>query len=149
MLQLPFSGVAVRSGMQLLLDYRKLDYPIVTGSMTASSGWVAQNEEVARRYVRSLVEAIHYLRSRRAESVAIMRKVFQLDDAAVLDDLYDEALQIIPPLPYPTRDALQNMLTAQAEDTPAVAGVTIDELYDDRFLRELEAEGIMQRLYGQ
>ncbi|MGH7513631.1 MAG: ABC transporter substrate-binding protein [Gemmatimonadales bacterium] len=149
LLQLPHSTMGLRSGLRLLLDFRSVDFEIANTPVIASQSWVNQHEDVTRRYVRATVEAIHFLKTRKVDTLEIMQRVFRSDDRVALEELYEEVARLVPELPYPTLPAIRNQVDVQAEETPAVRTVPVEEMYDDRFLRELEATGFVQRLYGR
>jgi NitT/TauT family transport system substrate-binding protein len=149
LLELPHSTIGLKSGLRLLLDFRDVDYPVASNPVTASRAWIDQHEDVTRRYVRAIVEAIHFLKTRKADTLEIMQRVFNTDDLPVLEELYEQVARLVPEVPYPTAEALRNQIDVEVDENPGVRSVRLEDMYDDRFLRELEASGFVRQLYGR
>jgi ABC-type nitrate/sulfonate/bicarbonate transport system substrate-binding protein len=72
--------------------------------MTTRS-FIKRDEETARRFVKAYVEAIHYYLTRRAESVAIIKKYFSGSNPAALEMMYEAFAAQLKPLPAPDDEA--------------------------------------------
>ena len=66
--------------------------------------------------VRASVEAIHYLKTHRKESIDILRKYMKTDDTEALAETYEAiALNLVPERPYPTLRGIQIIPGASPE----------------------------------
>jgi hypothetical protein len=95
--------------------------------------------------MRAYVEAIHFFRTQRDGSIAIMQKYMNdlpWDETAYL---YEEGVDGYEPLPYPSEEALQAMLERDLD--PPVTDMKPSDFYDVSFLREMEQEGFVKDLY--
>ena len=104
------------------------------------------------RLLRALVEAIHYMKTDRAGTIAVMARYQQLDpvaDAAALDDQYETyAMELIRRLPLVTEQAFRNLLDGEVA-SPRKAEVPLSAYYDNGPLLRVEASGLFRELYGE
>ncbi len=98
------------------------------------------------------LEAIHYQKTDRAGTIAIMARYQQLDpvaDAAALDDQYETyAQELIRRLPLVTEQSIRNLLDSGEVASPRKDEVPLSAYYDNGPLLRLEASGLLHELYG-
>jgi ABC-type nitrate/sulfonate/bicarbonate transport system substrate-binding protein len=143
------SGIMVpaaeRSGAITLADGRKLKIPSVNGALAVTRGHIERDRDEVRRFMRAHVEAIHFFKTQRDPSIAIMQKYMNdlpWDETAYL---YEEGVDGYEPLPYPSDEALQAMLERDLD--PPVTDMKPSDFYDVSFLREMEQDGFVKELY--
>src|SRR5205823_957337 len=65
---------AKRAGAVMLADGAELKIPSLRGSLAAMRPWIARNRDVALRYMRAYVEAVHFYRTQRDETIRIFEQ---------------------------------------------------------------------------
>jgi len=70
-----------------------------------------------------------------------------VDDAAILRLTYDEYAPVFERLPLLTDSAIQVAIDEVADGNPRARDITPASTMDMRFVRELEASGLLQQLY--
>ena len=102
-----------------------------------------------RGVVAALVDAIHYFKTDRAGTIAVIGRFLQQDDPEVLESCTESAGAALPEKPYPTVAGMANSLAQVARTNEAAARLSPADLVDDRFVRELDAAGYIDALYGR
>jgi ABC-type nitrate/sulfonate/bicarbonate transport system substrate-binding protein len=99
-----------------------------------------------RRYVRAYTEAIHYFKTRKEETMQIMRKYSRVEDRNVLEHTQNWFTQNMPEYPYPPVEGYQVVLQEMASSNPKAATLNAKDLVDARFVKELEDGGFVAGL---
>jgi hypothetical protein len=103
---------------------------------------------LVRNVMRAYVEGIHYYKTHRAESIAILAKYLKTSDDDVLAEVYDDiGLRLTAAKPYPTLRGIGIMLREIAASTPKTATARPEDFVDLTFVKELDASGFIDRLY--
>src|SRR5207245_1954393 len=67
--------------------------------------------DLVRNILRGFVEAIHYMKIHRKESLVILAKYLKTDDTDALEEAYESIIQaLIPEKPYPTLKGIDIIL---------------------------------------
>jgi NitT/TauT family transport system substrate-binding protein len=135
---------AVKANYQELIDLGKEGVEYASVAVGGLRGWVAANEEAVRRYVRAHVRADRRAQSDRELTVGAYRKYMQLDDAELLEDQFVSYLAMAPRPPYVSEPGVARVLEDLAADDPRVAAYQASDFVDSRYLRELEAAGLLR-----
>jgi nucleoid-associated protein YgaU len=94
------------------------------------------------------VEGIHYYKTHRAESLAILAKYLKTTEAEVLTEVYEDiGLTLTPRKPYPTLRGIDIMLRELAVRDPKGKTARPEEFVDLTFVKELDSSGFIDRLY--
>ncbi len=96
--------------------------------------------------VRAYVEAIHYFKTHKEETIQILRKYSRVEDRAVLEHTQSWFSQNMPEYPYPPIEGYQVVLQEMASSNPKAATLNAKELVDTRFVKELEDSGFIASL---
>jgi ABC-type nitrate/sulfonate/bicarbonate transport system substrate-binding protein len=150
MLTEPFAAAARKAGYQVLFDFGEEDYELPSSSVTTTRGYLESDPQTVRAFVAALVDAIHYIKTDREGTMAIMGDFLQQDDREVLEAIYREASgNAMPEAPYPSVRAFANGLEQIASQNPTVRQVRAEDLVEDRIVRELDQSGYIRALYGR
>jgi NitT/TauT family transport system substrate-binding protein len=142
------SGVMVpaaeRAGAVTLADGKALDI-LATGAVLATTRrHVDRDREGALRFMRAYVEAIHYFRTHRDESIRIMQQYMSglaYDEVAYL---YDQVRDDYLPIPLPNEAAIQT--TLDRDVMVPVGDLKPSDFYDRSILQEIEQSGFLATL---
>lgn len=134
-------------GFPVLLDLVSLKIPFPQRGIYTTAKFAKEHPDTVRRYMRAYVEALHYFKTRKEETIQIMRKYSRLEDRNVLEHTWSWFAQNMPESPYPPLEGYQTVLQEMALTNPKAAAVNARELVDARFVKELEDAGFIENLY--
>src|SRR5439155_3540107 len=140
-------AIAERLGYPTVVDMVSLQIPFPQNGIYTSTKLIRDNPEFVRRYLRAYVEAIHYFKTHKDETIRIMRKYSRLEDRRVLEEAWDWHSRFMPEAPYPPADGYQLVLQDIAEKNPKAAQANVKDYIDTRFVKELEDSGFIKGLY--
>src|SRR5215813_9165406 len=134
-------------GYPVLLDLISLRIPFPQRGIYTTGKYIREQPDTVRRYIRAYVEAIHYFKTRKEETIKIMSKYSRVEDRNVLDHTWSWFTQNMPDYPYPPPEGYQVVSQEMASTNPKAAALNIKELVDARFVKELEDAGFVASLY--
>ena len=138
--------VVDKLGFPVLLDLISLKIPFPQRGIYTTGKTIKEQPDLVRRYVRAYVEAIHYFKTRKEETIQIMRKYSRVEDRGVLEHTQSWFTQNMPEYPYPPLEGYQVVLQEMASTQPKAAGLNVKELVDARFVKELEDSAFVANL---
>jgi len=133
-------------GYPVLLDLISLRIPFPQRGICTTAKYIKEQPDMVRRYVRAYVEAIHFFKTRKEETIQIMRKYSRVEDRGVLEHAQTWFAQNMPEYPYPPVEGYQTVLQEMASSNPKAASLNAKELVDARFVKELEDSGFVAGL---
>ena len=145
-----YAPQAGKLGLRTLFSLRDLGIEFPQSSTVTTRSYAKSRLQIVRQYLRSLVEAIAWLKDERnrQEAQQIMAAFIRNQDRELLDNMYDSLVKkVFRPVPYPTVEAAQNVLDQLALTNPKAKLAKPQDFIDDRFLRELEESGFIKGLY--
>jgi NitT/TauT family transport system substrate-binding protein len=134
-----------RTGGRLLSSAVELKILSPSGTFGTTRGYIQRKRSVVERLTRSFVETLHFLKTNRAASIALLQKYFGGLSAEESAYLYDEQADLLERLPAPNDKALQAVLDREAD--PKVKSFALTDFVDASFFREIERSGLIERLY--
>ena len=139
-------AMAEKLGYPTVVDMVALKIPFPQNGIFTSTKLVRDNPDFVRRYMRAYVEAIHFFKTHKEETIKIMRKYSRLEDRKFLDEAWDWHVKFMPDAPYPPADGYQLVLQDMAEKNPKARQADIKDYIDGRFVKELEDSGFIKEL---
>ena len=88
---------------------------------------------------------MHYLKTNRSGSIALLQKYFGGLNAEEAAYLYDEQVDLLERLPAPNDKALQAVL--ERENDAKLKTMSPADFIDASFFREIEKSGLIEQLY--
>jgi NitT/TauT family transport system substrate-binding protein len=146
----PQNITAQREGFNALADVAELGLPFVHTGLATTRGFIRDNPEIVRRYVRSHLEAIALMKTDHETAIEALAKYLgQIKDRDVLVKSYDAAApdNRISRKQYPSLAGLQMVLDLVSEDNPKAKSAKPEDFVDNRFIKELDDSGIIDNLY--
>jgi len=127
--------------------------PMIEGvTITTTTTYVNSHEEEVRGLLLALVDAVHFFKTRRQQTLEIINKTcrdllrFQSDDEVT--DYYDNHAGSLEPKPYPTLEAIRNVFALAVKIKPEIKDFNPLALWDLHHLREIDDSGYIDRLYA-
>ena len=146
----PQNVVAQREGFNALADVAELGLPFVHIGLATTRGFIRDNPETVRRYVKSHVEAVHLMKTDRETGIKVLAKYLRdIKDRDILTKTYEG---VVPDnkfsrKQYPYGAGLQMALDLLAEENPKAKSAKPEDFMDIRFIKELDESGYIDNLY--
>lgn len=140
---------AEKLGLRTLLDVYDYGFEAVTVSAVASRKYLTEQRDTARAFMRALVEAIHFSKTRREETQKIMAKNTRISDPGILEQAYKFIAADYLIKPYPSIKGIEFTLQDLGRNRIAIAELNPLRFADMEFVKELETSGFIDRLYGK
>jgi ABC-type nitrate/sulfonate/bicarbonate transport system substrate-binding protein len=144
----PADLFARRAGLRVIdLD----PWPMIwLTTISTSFNFVQTHPDIVERFLKGIVEGIAYFKTRRMESLEIIRTRYAEEgrlDQESASHLYDELEKILEAKLYANLDAITNVYTlAVREDKEALKTHPL-ALWDFHFLRNIDDSGLIDGLY--
>lgn len=148
MVAVPLTLKAKALGFQSLADLQMLGLEYQHTGLATTQALIKSRPDLVRNIMKAYVEGIHYYKTHRAESLAILAKYLKAADTDVLTEVYEDiGIALIPQKPYPTLRGIAVMLRELAARDPKIKVARPEEFVDLTFIKELDSSGFIDRLY--
>lgn len=148
MLSAPTSLRAKKMGFPMLADMQMLGLEYQHTSIATSRALIKSKPDLARDFMRAVIEGVHYAKNHRKETMEVITKYLRTDDKEVLEDTYESiVLGLVPEKPYPTQKGIQIILREFGAKDPAARSARPDQFVDLTIMKELDGSGFIDRLY--
>jgi NitT/TauT family transport system substrate-binding protein len=146
----PFTLTARKLGYHSLLNMVDLKLPTAQSTVLTTDSVIRRNPELTAKFVKSFVDAIHFYRTQKRDSLRILKHFLGYTNDEEIEEAYTEAgLKLVPPKPYPTLEGIQLILQTLAEKNPKARNRRAEEFVNVSFLEKLDKSGYIDQLYGQ
>lgn len=148
MLSAPFTLRAKNMGFPLMADLQMLGLEYQHTGLATTQALIKSRPDLVRSAMKAYVEGIHYYKTHRAESLAVLAKYLKTTDTDILTDVYEDVgLRLTAEKPYPTLRGIDIMLRELATTNPKATAARPEEFVDLTFIKELDTSGFVDRLY--
>jgi ABC-type nitrate/sulfonate/bicarbonate transport system substrate-binding protein len=138
---------AAKAGMKILFNMRELNVAYQGTGLVTTQRQIQKNRDVARRMVKTYVEAIHIIRTNPEVSKRAFAKYRKTNDEKQLDEAYDTLREIVRPKPYPSVEGFKTIFKDVSDRIPAAKTANPKEFIEASFLEELDRSGYIDGLY--
>jgi len=151
LVDMPFDLYGKKKGLKILgLPERPV---IHNTTILTTTDYIKNNEDTVTAFLKALIEAIHFFKTRPDEVVGILRrnlaKRFGLDDEEYYVHLQREWANLLLRKPYPLAAAIQNVFDLDAgKDSKVHNDVSPLEPWDLHYLRVIDDSGFIDKLYA-
>lgn len=147
LLEPPFTGRAEKLGFRKLVDFPSLDLEFQTMGLVTSRSHLKSERKTYLDFVKAITEGIHFFKSRKKESTAILASILKTQDRDALEEMHDlYARHLMPEVPYSSIKGMQNALELLALRNPKAKGKDPMDTVDDSLVKEMEEEGFITYL---
>jgi NitT/TauT family transport system substrate-binding protein len=148
MVAVPLTLKAKALGFHALADLQMLGLEYQHTGLATTQALIKSRPDLVRNVMKAYVEGIHYYKTQRAGSLAILGKYLKTSDIDVLMEVYkDIGLKLTPEKPYPTLRGIEVILRELAARNPKTKSARPEEFVDLTFIKELDSSGFVDRLY--
>jgi ABC-type nitrate/sulfonate/bicarbonate transport system substrate-binding protein len=143
-----YSNDLVAKGYSVLLDLSTSGVYGAQDALVATNAFSRINPQETEAIVAALIEAAAFSSSPKNHSAVVetMKMQLNVSDAAAEKGL-SELSKILVRKPYPSIERLRNMQRVMAAVDPNAAALDVGTLIDDRFVKKLDQEGFIDRVY--
>ena len=126
--------------------------PMIRGvTLTTTMTFVKNHQDEIRRLTKGFVDAVHFFRTRKRETLEILKEhatpILKLQSDEEVETLYEEWAQSLETKPYPSLQAISNVFQLALRRNPEISSYNPLGLWDTHFVRELDDSGYIDRLY--
>jgi ABC-type nitrate/sulfonate/bicarbonate transport system substrate-binding protein len=121
-------------------------------TISSSLPFVQKNPDLVERFLKGLIEGIHFFKTEREKSIDIIQRRYtkegQLNHAQATYIWQTLAPQLSPKL-YPSMKAISNVYEESIREDDDATKVNPMELWDTHHIREIDDSGFVAGLYGE
>jgi ABC-type nitrate/sulfonate/bicarbonate transport system substrate-binding protein len=137
------------AGFRTLANLGEMGVPYTSGSIVTTRSYIKTNTDLLRRVMRSLIEGIKIYKTDREFSLKALEKYTRNKDQKILTALWEEfGNGVIQRAPYADPAGLKFVLQEVAMRRPEASKMNVDDLIDNRFVKEFDDSGFIKALYG-
>jgi ABC-type nitrate/sulfonate/bicarbonate transport system substrate-binding protein len=135
-------------GFSTIAELQSAKIPMLNQAVVVHPEFLQKRSETAERILMTLVESLAFSMAPANKSVVIktMMRRFQISDAAVGEEGYQDYLTSVERKPIPSLDGMRNIRRLMALLNPKAANVKIEELIDGRLIHKLDDSGFIDKV---
>ena len=145
----PFGAEAKKLNFNILADAGALNIPYFNTGMCGSTQMMRKNEARMLNFLRAYLEAIKIFKTEPEYTLKVLSQFSKVNDHELLKEAYEYNRARIPDVPYPSLVAMQAVVETLAESEPKDPKADAKKFINDRFLKKLEDDGFVQKLFGR
>jgi len=140
----PLTALLQSKGYVTLVDFATQDLPLLQLGAATTRAYAAAHPDTVTRFVRAYIRGIHRFKTDKAFAQKVMAKSLDISDQAQLDDAFDTYKDVFEKVPLPSEAAVKGVIDQVAQ----AKGLLPSAFIDDRFVKQVQADGFITRLYG-
>ena len=145
----PFTSEAERLKLNILADSVKMNVPFFNTGLLGSRRFLDKQDTNVMNFLRAYLEAIKILKTERDYSVKALGQFTRVSNVKALQEGYDYFVNQLANVPFPSAEAMQAVVAQIAETNPKARGIDAKSYVNDRYLKRLEEEGFVKKLWGK
>jgi NitT/TauT family transport system substrate-binding protein len=144
----PTTVLARKAGLREVLDVAGLGIDYVIGALTCDRTFLQAEPDTNRRFLKGLLEGIHYAKTNPTATKQIMARYVEPADEDALEEGYTTYVErLLPRLPLVSLQSVEMVLDELSAPLPRPAAP--ERFVDNGPLLELEASGFVRHLWGE
>ena len=136
---------AEKMGLKVVADLASKKIPYPHAGLISSQKMLKEKRDTMLRFGRATVEAIHYFKNNKPQTLAILKK-YAKTDLSTLDSAYGYLKGAIPDLPYPTLEGMKTILNEMGRTRPEVLKYDAASMVDPSLIKAIDDEGFLKKL---
>ena len=145
----PFGIEAERLKFNVIADSVKMSIPFANTGILGSKRYLDKQEAKVLNFLRAYLEAIKIVKTEKEYSIKAFSKFTKVENLKAVQEGYDYFNNQLQPVPYPSLEAMQAVVTQIAETNPKARNVDAKNYMSDRYLKRLEDEGFVKKIWGK
>lgn len=143
----PFIKEAERLGFRDLVNMATLKIPLHGNGVVVREVTIKARRPMVSRFARAITEAIHWIKSDKEGTKAIIGKYTRLTDPEGLERTYRNYTSVLLDEPYPAPAGIKTLLDDMAPKNPKAGAADPKSFVDQSFVQEMEDSGFIKQLY--
>ena len=143
----PLVREAEKMGFRDLIDIGTLKIPYHVNAVVTREKTVKERRPFVAKVVRAFTEALHFIKTNKEETKALIGKNLKSNDPEGLERAYRAYNGAFPEVPYPNAEGVKTLLDDIAPRTPKAATADPKGFVDMSLVQELEGSGFIKQLY--
>jgi NitT/TauT family transport system substrate-binding protein len=136
---------AEKLGFKVLVDLAGKRIPYPHSGLISSEKLLREKRDAMLRFGRATVEAIHYFKNNKTQTIAILKK-YAKTDLTTLDTAWTYMKGAIPDMPYPTLEGMKTIVAEMARTRPELAKADAATMVDSSIVKAIDDEGFLKKL---
>jgi NitT/TauT family transport system substrate-binding protein len=145
----PMVYVAEQGGAKILANLAKDEIPFVHLTLTTTKRFLKDKRPQVKAFLRAYGKAVHFLFTRKAESLAIFAKYTKIKDQKMLEGSLKYGYEFMEKVPFVKRAGFQVTLDEIARTNPKAKQAKPEQFFDNSLIQELVDEGFFAKLWGR
>jgi ABC-type nitrate/sulfonate/bicarbonate transport system substrate-binding protein len=142
----PFIKEAERLGFRDLVNMATLKIPLHGNGIVTREAIIKTKRPVVAKFARGITEAIHYIKTNKEGTKAIIGKYTKFTDPEGLERTYKNYTSVLLDVPYPDPAGIKTLLDDMAAKNPKAAAADPKTFVDSTFVQEMESSGFIKQL---
>jgi ABC-type nitrate/sulfonate/bicarbonate transport system substrate-binding protein len=143
----PNTLLAKRQGFAQLADASTLGLVYPHNNIATTDVFIRGEPETVRAFVRAMIEGIAFYKTRKSETIPMIKEFLRLNDDGLAEESYDYFSRVTPAKPYPSVEGIRTVL-AEMSATNAAAKTAKPEFFvDASFVKAIDESGYIDKLY--
>jgi len=147
-MSVPYLFIARRLGLRELADLSQSGVRYAQAALVARKSFLKDKREVIARFIKSQIEATHFLKTRPADGMKILGRYTRTDDQEILKQAYHYHVdRLLSPVPEIRPEDVRLLLEEAALTNPKAKGANPQDFIDETLVREVVRSGFVEQLY--
>jgi NitT/TauT family transport system substrate-binding protein len=142
----PFIKEAERLGFRDLVNMATLKIPLHGNGIVTREAIIKTRRPVVAKFARAVTEAIHYIKTDKEGTKAIIGKYTRFTDPEGLERTYKNYTAVLLDVPYADPAGIKTLLDDMAAKNGKAAAAEPKSFVDPSFVQEMEASGFIKQL---
>ncbi|HEY7165909.1 MAG TPA: ABC transporter substrate-binding protein [Candidatus Binatia bacterium] len=121
-------------------------------TLTTTTTYVKNHEDEIRSLILAMIDATHFFKTRKAETMAIIKRecsqLLKMQADEEWDCFYENQAASLEAKPYPSLEAVQNVFALALKRDPEIKGFNPLNLWDLHYVKEIDDSGYIRQLYA-
>ena len=134
-----------KRGFKVLVDLASKRIPYPHSGLITSQRMLREKHDAMLRFGRATVEAIHFFKTQKASTTAVLKK-YAKTDFSTLDSAYAYLKTALPDTPYPTIEGMKTYIAEAGRTQKEIAKTDPASFVDSSIVKSVEKEGFLKSL---
>ncbi|HUC99857.1 MAG TPA: ABC transporter substrate-binding protein [Candidatus Polarisedimenticolaceae bacterium] len=145
----PSSFVAQKAGFKMLFDMSSLGVDYISSGLGVKKAAIASNRQEVKQFLMAMIEGAKILTSDEEFALRVLGKHTRISDREILKQSYSYLRPYFLKVPYPSARAIKDTLDILSKEIPRAKDADPEEFIDNSVVKEIEASGYIENIYGK
>jgi ABC-type nitrate/sulfonate/bicarbonate transport system substrate-binding protein len=143
----PTNLTARNLGFRVLASLHELGILYSFDHLLVTRDFAAKNKDTVERFLKGFLHGVAHMKTRRSESLETLKRWTRMSDQNALEETYKIFGEMIPAKPYGSEEGWRNLVDVLAAGNPKAKRLQSKDMFDYRYLREIDKSGFIDALY--